>query len=377
MIDKPFINKNWIDPQARTLVRRLQDRGHETYLVGGCVRDLLVGLPPKDWDIATSARPRQVVRILRPSYMIGRRFKLVLVPFHQKTYEVSTFRAPTSQTFPGGGPIRDDNTFGTVQQDAHRRDFTVNSFFYDPIKNSLKDYTGGGEDLKNGVVRMIGNPRVRIEEDPLRMLRALRFSHKISFQIESHLRSVMEEMASQLELCVLPRRREEILKFLRLPRAQGLFWECLDLGLLKFLFPCLDSVLRNGNPDEFHRTLALSLYWISHTPFSHELFACLLFALLCGRDSSFLSHLTVDENFKELLIQAMKKELGMYQLEQDFFFETLSTMKKLGFSSRGRPLDSKRFQDLLAKDSGPLAVTLCHVFHLGLEPHFYKWMEVS
>ena len=252
------LNKQWIDSHAFKLVKALQDHNHTTYLVGGCVRDLLLGLPPKDFDIATSALPNQVNKIIRPSYIIGRRFQLVLVKRYGQQYEISTFRANTQEQENDDevtGPIMDDNTFGDPEQDAKRRDFTINSFFYDPVKCELIDYTNGLSDIEQRVVRMIGDPHVRIQEDPLRMLRALRFAHKANFQIEESLRNAIFELADQLPLSVLPRRREEMLNFLRLPTANSLIWECHDLNLLQHLCPTLNHILEKHDSDIFEMKL--------------------------------------------------------------------------------------------------------------------------
>ena len=233
------LNNSQIDPQALRLVRKLQKHNHTAYFVGGCVRDLLLGLTPKDFDIATSATPRQVNRIIRPSHIIGRRFKLVLFRHFGKQYEISTFRRQSPEE-ENGGLITNDNTFGTAKEDAKRRDFTINALFYDPIKYELIDHCQGLIDMEQRKIRMIGVPTVRIQEDPLRMLRALRFAYKTNFLIEESLREAIKQMASQLRLTVLPRRREEFLKFLRLETATHLLWECHDLNLLKHLNPELD-----------------------------------------------------------------------------------------------------------------------------------------
>ena len=168
---KSKLNQKWIDHRALGIVKKLKKEGFETYLVGGCVRDLLLGLEPKDYDIATTARPRQVKKLIRNTFIIGRRFRLVLAKEGEDQFEISTFRRnPTAeeQTDPD---ISDDNLFGTSFQDAHRRDFTINSLFYDPVADRVIDHTDTGvADLKNRIIRMIGDPNIRLPEDPIRNL---------------------------------------------------------------------------------------------------------------------------------------------------------------------------------------------------------------
>ena len=169
---KPTLHASWIDPDAKEIVRLLQREGFTTYLVGGCVRDLLVGIHPKDFDIATSAEPNQIKRKIRGAYVIGRRFRLVLVKRGLQQYEVATFRrsmseediealAATTEEDPEQTPspaVSGDNYFGTPEQDALRRDFTINALFYDPVKNELIDYANGLADIERRLLRMNVDP---------------------------------------------------------------------------------------------------------------------------------------------------------------------------------------------------------------------------
>ena len=174
---KPHLHASWIDPDAVEIVERLQKAGFTTYLVGGCVRDLLVGIHPKDYDIATNALPNEVKRKVWGSYVIGRRFRLVLVKRGEQQFEVATFRRgskPEDFTEGEDQPVG-DNFFGTPEEDALRRDFTINALFYDPIKNELIDYAKAMADIEATTLRMIGDPKTRIIEDPIRSLRAVLF----------------------------------------------------------------------------------------------------------------------------------------------------------------------------------------------------------
>ena len=198
-LQKPHLHADWIDPDARSIVDRLQRAGHPTYLVGGCVRDLLAGIHPKDFDIATSAHPEQVRKLIRGSYIIGRRFQLVLVKRGDTQFEVATFRrmALPEEINPNETSYS-DNFFGTPQEDAQRRDFTINGLFYDPIKDELIDYVGGIKDIELGLIRMIGDPDIRLKEDPIRILRAIRLSHKLRFSIEQKLRESIERNSASI-----------------------------------------------------------------------------------------------------------------------------------------------------------------------------------
>lgn len=367
------LNEEWIDPQALKLVKKLQSHNHITYLVGGCVRDLLIGLPPKDFDISTSATPEQVNKIIRPSYIIGRRFKLVLVKRYGEQYEISTFRGQAEQEEDEDGPIMDDNTFGSPKEDARRRDFTINSFFYDPVKFELLDYCDGLSDIENRVIRMIGDPVTRIQEDPLRMLRAIRFAYKTNFQIEENLRDAISQLAEQLDLVVLPRKREELLKFLRLNTASALLWECHDLNLLKHLSPTLDEVMNKHDGDLFTSYLNQGLEAISDKNNPNELFSVLLFSMISAKHRNFCDTLTLSNKQIESLCEILKNEWGMFRNEQDLFFQTLSFIKTLQGITDLKKLRDRYKVHLLKSNSMISALTLCSAYKLLPEPDLYFW----
>jgi poly(A) polymerase len=183
-----------IDPDAANVVRRLKDSGHAAYLVGGCVRDLLLGRKPKDFDVVTSATPEQIRRLFRNSRIIGRRFKLAHIFYGPKIIETSTFRANPREmedddndgAAPESGDllIRRDNVFGTPEQDARRRDFTINGLFYDIQTKQVIDHVEGLPDLEARIVRTIGDPDIRFREDPIRILRAVKFAARCDLTIE-------------------------------------------------------------------------------------------------------------------------------------------------------------------------------------------------
>ena len=369
------LNKEWIDSQALKIVKKLQSHNHTTYLVGGCVRDLLIGLPPKDFDISTSATPEQVRRVIRPSHIIGRRFQLVLVKRFGEQYEISTFRGQAENQGDGEGPIWDDNTFGTPEEDARRRDFTINSFFYDPVKRELLDYCQGLQDIKDRVVRMIGDPATRIQEDPLRMLRALRFAHKSNFSIEENLREAIFQGAHQLQLTVLPRRREELLKFLRLETASNLLWECQDLNLLKYLSPALDDLFSHHDGDLFNRSLnqGLQALWDRSSP--NELFSILLFSMISAKDSRFCETLSLQKSQIMALEEWARNEWGMFRNELDFFFQTLHFIKTLQKMRRVDQIRERYRRHLLKNDLMMPALVFSQAYKLLPEREIHFWAQ--
>ena len=187
------LRRERLSRHAVTVVERLQQAGYQAFAVGGCVRDLLLNVEPKDFDIATSATPEQVRATFRNSRLIGRRFKLAHVHFGREIIEVATFRtnheeetsAEQSRQSESGRLLR-DNVYGTFEQDAQRRDFTINALYYDVTSGQIHDFANGIHDIRNQQVRLIGQPEKRYQEDPVRMLRAVRFAGKLGFEIEQH-----------------------------------------------------------------------------------------------------------------------------------------------------------------------------------------------
>ncbi len=234
----PTIDRKAIDPDACRILFRLEEFGHRAYLVGGCVRDLLVGGAPKDFDISTDARPRQIRRIFRNSRVIGRRFRLVHVRFGPRIFEVSTFRAPPAEADQGDDPyITRDNVFGTEEQDAVRRDFTINGLFYDVSRRRVIDYVGGLRDLGQRCVRTIGDSLLRLREDPVRILRAMRFAARLRFELDPELTAAMFEVREDLSRSPPPRVLEELYKMLSSHGAARCFELFEELGAREILLP--------------------------------------------------------------------------------------------------------------------------------------------
>jgi poly(A) polymerase len=248
-----------LSPAASKVCGVLRDAGFQAYVVGGAVRDLLLGIAPKDFDVATDARPEQVKPLFRRALIIGRRFRLVHVMMGPETVEVSTFRsadAETSEKDEHGRVLR-DNVFGTQEEDARRRDFTVNALYYDPASEEVVDFHGGLADLKKRVLRVIGDPETRYREDPVRMLRAVRLAAKLGLTLDPDTRAPIDELAPLIERVPAPRLFDEMLKLLLSGHASACVRQLREVGLHKGLLPLLDVILEQPLGERFV-TLALA-----------------------------------------------------------------------------------------------------------------------
>jgi poly(A) polymerase len=237
----------------------LHERGQPAYIVGGAVRDVLLGIEPKDFDVATAARPEQIKPLFRRALLIGRRFRLVHVMIGPETIEVSTFRAADHQGSEKDehGRVLRDNVFGTIEDDAARRDFTVNALYYDCQTGEVIDFHGGLADLKRRTLRMIGDPETRFREDPVRMLRAVRLAAKLGLTIDAKTRAPIKRLAPLLEHVPPPRLFEEMLKLLLSGHASACLRQLRNEGLHKGLLPLLDVILEQPLGERFV-TLALA-----------------------------------------------------------------------------------------------------------------------
>src|SRR5438270_191429 len=256
---RPEIREEWLDSDAVKVVRRLKKADFTAYLVGGCVRDLLLGMHPKDFDVATSAHPNQVKATFRNSRLIGRRFRLAHVYYRGgKVIEVSTFRAnPLDELtdLPQDLLIRHDNVFGNEQEDARRRDFTINGLFYEVDEGRVVDHVGGKADLRARLVRTIGDPDVRMREDPVRILRAIRFAAKCGLSVEARTYAAMKTHVAEIPRCAPPRVLEEVLKLLRSGASRRSFELLRDVGALRVLLPPVAEHLERSGPEAAERHL--------------------------------------------------------------------------------------------------------------------------
>jgi len=272
------IDRALVDERAVKVVSTLVEGGYEAYIVGGAVRDLLVGLRPKDFDVATNATPEQVKALFRRAFIIGRRFRIVHVVFGRgrqdrglsEVIEVSTFRAMVdavaadavtgnekssradlagkSHAVDAEGRVLRDNVWGPQVDDAARRDFTINAMYYDPLREIVVDYHGGIADVKKRLLRMIGDPATRYREDPVRIIRVVRFAAKLGFEIEPKTRAPIKEMVGLLDNVPASRTFDEMIKLLQTGHALASIEQLKKQGLHRGVFPVLDVAL-----DEAHR----------------------------------------------------------------------------------------------------------------------------
>ncbi len=273
------ISRRNIDPDALRILYRLQNHGYSAYLVGGCVRDLLLGKTPKDFDIATSAHPGEIRELFRNSRLIGRRFRLAHVFFPGGKYiEVSTFRRRSEfeDSDPENG-LHSENTFGTPAEDASRRDITINGIFYNIADFSLVDYVGGLEDLDKGVIRCIGDPEEKFVQDPVRMIRVIRHAARNGFTIEDRTYRCLLAHVESIRFCSPSRVRDEFLRELREGSAKESMSLMIQTGMLFALFPSFLRPLQNEKEREDFLLFSAALDGLRHSepPLPEEFYVAL------------------------------------------------------------------------------------------------------
>ena len=252
------VSRKNFSPNAIKVLYRLKDGGYDAYLVGGCIRDVLLGVEPKDFDVVTNATPEQVKRLFRNCRLIGRRFRLAHIVFGREIIEVATMRGhhegnesknPISQSSTEGQLLR-DNVYGTIDEDAERRDFSINALYYSINDFSIHDYANGMEAIKNRSIELIGHPETRYREDPVRMLRAIRFATKLDMQIAPETEAPIYELADLLANIPAARLFEEVLKLFLNGKAEANFIALRQYGLFKQLFPALDLIFEQSTTGE-------------------------------------------------------------------------------------------------------------------------------
>jgi poly(A) polymerase len=238
------IDPTHVDSDALYILQKLKEAGHTAYLVGGSVRDLLVHREPKDFDISTSARPQEIKRIFkRNCFLIGKRFRLAHIRFGKKIIEVSTFRSGENDS----DLIIRDNTWGTEEEDVIRRDFTINGLFYDPFEHKVIDYVGGWEDIHKGLLRSIGNPTIRFKQDPVRMLRLIKFRARFGFEIEEETKQALISSRKEITKSSPARILEEILRMLESGSSAQFIHLMTQSKMLHLLFPPLTDFIESKN----------------------------------------------------------------------------------------------------------------------------------
>ena len=261
--DQHNISRDNISENALKVLYRLHKSGYKAYLVGGCVRDLLLGLEPKDFDVATNASPEQIKALFSNCRLIGRRFRLAHIVFGRDVIEVATFRGHHSEEESSNkntskqsneGLLLRDNVYGSIEEDAERRDFTVNAMYYSIADFAIYDFANGVKDLEAGVLKLIGDPETRYREDPVRMLRAVRFATKLGLRIDDAAREPISRLAHLLDNIPPARLFEEYLKLFMYGKAEANFLALQDFGLFGYFFPQIKPALKNADSFE-HRML--------------------------------------------------------------------------------------------------------------------------
>lgn len=258
-----IISRDAISPNALRVLYKLKDAGYAAFLVGGGVRDILLKRKPKDFDVATDAHPEAIRSLFRNSRIIGRRFRLAHVFFGTEIIEVSTFRANTAEETRTEETdmlmIHRDNTFGTIEEDAWRRDFTVNALYYNIADFSIVDYMNGVNDLKNRLIRIIGDPTQRYHEDPVRMLRAIRFAAKLDFALEKETESALRSLTHLLRHVPPSRLFDECLKLFFEGNAQVTYQKLLQYDYMQVLFPQTNIILQKNKNKTHEKLIQLAM----------------------------------------------------------------------------------------------------------------------
>lgn len=270
-----------IDPKALYILEKLRAFDHTAYLVGGSVRDLILGKKPKDFDISTSAKPEEIKKLFPSSILIGKRFRLAHVRFGQKIIEVSTFR---SGDIENEELITEDNIWGSPEEDVLRRDFTINGLYYDSAKEEVIDYVGGFPDIEKKMLRAIGQPFLRFKQDPVRMIRCLKFQARFGLEVEEEARLALIDCKSEITKSAQARVLEEMLRMLESGAAKNFFRLMTDHGLMQHLLPAIAEYLESPEGNEIYSYLEEadgSLKEPHHSPLDRAvLIACLVFPLL-------------------------------------------------------------------------------------------------
>ena len=270
-----------VDPDALYVLEKLRAHGHTAYLVGGSVRDLLLNQKPKDYDISTSAKPEEIKQLFRSCILIGRRFRLAHIRFGKKIFEVSTFRSGDNET---DELIIRDNQWGTPEQDVLRRDFTINGLFYDPASQEVIDYVEGYPDLQKKTLRTIGQPFIRFRQDPVRMLRLLKFQARFGFNIDPAAHVALLECRQEIVKSSNARIQEELLRMLESGASESFFRNLAEHGFIHLMMPFFGEFMESAEAEEvlsYLKEIDTTFHDPARAPLSRPvLLACLVYPLL-------------------------------------------------------------------------------------------------
>ncbi len=341
------IDSTFIDADAIHIIRRLKEAGFIAYLVGGSVRDLLLKKTPKDFDISTSARPEQIKHIFQRScLLIGRRFRLAHIRFGHKIFEVSTFRSGDNDS----DLIVHDNIWGTPEEDVLRRDFTMNGLYYDPSTHTVIDYAGGWDDIHKRILRTIGEPSVRFKQDPVRMIRLLKFQARFDFKVDNSVLVALARCHHEIVKSSPARILEEIFRMLESGAAEPFFRLMTDSEMLELLFPCLTFFLKGESAEDVYRYLAVADNINAHSakkPLDRAILtACLLYPMLEKEIHDQYQRNGTTPHFGEILMLTGSLIKGVLTSSFSHFPKRLSMMMSFILSTQYRltPLSGKRVQ---------------------------------
>lgn len=332
--DEHDISRRHISRGAQAVIKKLQASSYQAYLVGGGVRDLELGGHPKDFDVATNATPEQVHVLFKGSRIVGRRFRIVHVRQGREIIEVTTFRGSHDQDEDlnkqqsrqsATGMLLRDNVFGTVEEDAIRRDFTVNALYYDPSDGTIHDYTGGLADLHNGILRLIGDPETRYREDPVRMLRAARFAAKLEFDLEPATEAPINELANLVDSVSSARLFDEMLKLFQSGYGERTFYQLRRLGLYKHLFAQTEWALTHSDKSEHYHAMIVQALKNTDARIAQEksvtpafIIAAMLWPPLQESIAKLGNKLKPQEAYQQACQQVISGQLGQISIPKRF-----------------------------------------------------------
>lgn len=396
------ISRAMISPNVIKILYRLKDNGHTAFLVGGGVRDLLLGREPKDFDVATDATPGRIKKLFRNCRLVGRRFRLAHLHFSDEVVEVSTFRGSCTEESAGDlttlppegeenayprrqvredGLVLRDNVFGSPADDAHRRDFTVNALAYNIADFSILDYVGGMEDLERGLIRTIGEPSLRFTEDPVRMLRAVRFAALLGFSYDQATWSALVENAPGITRATPPRLYEEILKLFLSGEGETVYQHLRLGGLFAPLFPRFSEWLERETEGFPHVRISKSLEWLDErisrgTTVSAPLMLSLMFGEYLEEIAAFYRKQGVSplDATQTALADFMEEQAPLVAIPHRV---ALAVRDIMALQFRFRKMPGKRPQSVLARPNFPdaLAYLRCQSEMTGEGTDILTWWE--